>query len=149
MTMELLALSVGIGLVVSLLCTELFGVASGGLIVPGYMALHVMRPQHILTTLAVALATYGIVRLLSTFLVVYGRRRSALMILVGYIIGMLVSYWSAAWDHEFAAIGFVIPGLVAVWMDRQTVPQTLASLAIVVVLVRLILVLTVGTELTP
>lgn len=147
MTMELLALSVGIGLAVSLLCSELFGVASGGLIVPGYMALYIMRPLHILTTLAVALATYGIVRLLSTFLVVYGRRRTALMILVGYIIGMLVNYWSSAWGHELSAIGYVIPGLVAVWMDRQTVPQTLASLAIVVVLVRLILVLTVGTEL--
>lgn len=147
MTMELLALSVGIGLAVSLLCSELFGVASGGLIVPGYMALYIMRPLHIATTLAVALATYGIVRLLSTFLVVYGRRRTALMILVGYIIGMLVNYWSSAWGHELTAIGFVIPGLVAVWMDRQTVPQTLASLAIVVVLVRLILVLTVGTEL--
>ncbi|MBK8479724.1 MAG: poly-gamma-glutamate biosynthesis protein PgsC [Proteobacteria bacterium] len=145
--MELLALSVGIGLAVSLLCSELFGVASGGLIVPGYMALYIMRPLHILTTLAVALATYGIVRLLSTFLVVYGRRRTALMILVGYIIGMLVNYWSSAWGHELSAIGYVIPGLVAVWMDRQTVPQTLASLAIVVVLVRLILVLTVGTEL--
>ena len=37
--MEILAISVGIGLVVALLCTELFGIASSGMIVPGYMAL--------------------------------------------------------------------------------------------------------------
>jgi poly-gamma-glutamate biosynthesis protein PgsC/CapC len=145
--MELLALSVGIGLAVSLLCTELFGVASGGLIVPGYIALYIDKPLHILATLAVALATYAIVRVLSTFLVVYGRRRTALMILVGYILGMVVRDWSGLWGQEFSAIGFVIPGLIAVWMDRQTVLQTLASLVTVSVLVRLILILTVGTEL--
>lgn len=146
--MELLALSVGIGLAVSLLCTELFGVGSAGLVVPGYLALYLMHPGHVLVTLAVALATFGIVRLLSTVLVVYGRRRTALMILIGYILGMLTRQWSGGWGDEFAAIGFIIPGLIAIWMDRQTVAQTLASLVIVTGVVRLILILVVGAELT-
>jgi len=146
--MELLALSVGIGLAVSLLCTELFGIASGGLIVPGYMALYLDKPLHIGATIAVALATYLVVRVLSTFLVIYGRRRTALMILVGYLLGILFSNWSGLWGQEFATIGFVIPGLIAVWMDRQTVSQTLASLVTVAVVVRLVLVLAVGPELS-
>jgi poly-gamma-glutamate biosynthesis protein PgsC/CapC len=145
--MELLALSVGVGLAVALLCTELFGIASGGLIVPGYIALYIDRPLHIAATIVVALATYFIVQVLSTFLVVYGRRRTALMILIGYILGMAIRNWSGLWGHEFVAIGFVIPGLIAVWMDRQTVTQTLSSLAIVAIVVRLILILTVGAEL--
>lgn len=145
--MELLALSVGIGLAVSLLCTELFGIASGGLIVPGYIALYIDQPLHVLATVAVAFGTYLVVRTLSTFLVVYGRRRTALMILIGYILGMVVRSWSGLWGQEFAAIGFVIPGLIAVWMDRQTVLQTLASLVTVSTIVRLILILTVGAEL--
>jgi len=148
--MELLALSVGIGLAASMLCTELFGIASGGLIVPGYIALYMNRPLNVVATLVVALATYAVVRVLSTFLVVYGRRRTALMILIGYIIGMGVRNWAGTltWgDQEFTAIGFIIPGLIAVWMDRQTVLQTLASLLTVSVMVRLVLILTMGAEL--
>ena len=145
--MELLAISVGIGLVVALLCTELFGIASSGMIVPGYIALYLLKPWHLLATLLVALATFAAVKLLSTVLIVHGRRRTALMILIGYIIGMLTGQWFTAWNHELTVIGFVIPGLIAVWMDRQSVLQTLSSLALVSGIVRLVLVLTVGSEL--
>jgi poly-gamma-glutamate biosynthesis protein PgsC/CapC len=146
--METLALSVGIGLVVSLLFSELYGLASGGLIVPGYIALYVLQPWQLAATLGVALATYGVVRLLSTFLIVYGRRRTALMILIGYILGMLVRQSPWLGPQEFTVIGFVIPGLIAAWMDRQGVLQTLSSLVLCSVVVRLILVLAVGTELS-
>jgi poly-gamma-glutamate biosynthesis protein PgsC/CapC len=145
--MELLAISVGIGLVVALLCTELFGIASGGMIVPGYVALHLLQPWHLVATLGVALATYAIVRLLSTFLIIYGRRRTVLMILIAYVLGLLISQWSYLWVEELSVIGFIIPGLIAVWMDRQSVLQTLSALALVAVITRLILVLTVGAEL--
>jgi hypothetical protein len=33
--------------------------------------------------------------------------------------------------EEFAIIGYIIPGLIAIWMERQGVLQTLASLTIV------------------
>ena len=36
--MDLLPVSVGIGLAVSLLFSELFGLAAGGMVVPGYVA---------------------------------------------------------------------------------------------------------------
>jgi poly-gamma-glutamate biosynthesis protein PgsC/CapC len=144
--MEILAISVGIGLAVSLLLTELFGLASGGLIVPGYIALYLLEPWQILGTLAVAFATFGVVRLLSTFLIVYGRRRTALMILIGYLLGMLIRQMPWLGPEEFTVIGFVIPGLIAAWMDRQGVAQTLSALALSSVVVRLILILTVGVE---
>ncbi len=143
---ELLPLSVGIGLAVGLLSTEMLGIASGGLIVPGYLALYLTNPWAVASTLGVALATFGIVRVLSTFLIVYGRRRTALMILIGYCLGMLVRAWTSTAIDEFAVIGFVIPGLIAVWMDRQGLLQTLASLTIGSAIVRLVLVLFVGSE---
>lgn len=145
--MELLAVSVGIGLAVSLLFTELYGLASSGLIVPGYIALYLLQPWHILATLAVALATFGVVRLMSTFLIVYGRRRTALMVLLGYILGMMVSQTPWIGPDDFTVIGFVIPGLIATWMDRQGIVQTLSSLTLSSVTVRLILILSMGTEL--
>lgn len=145
--MELLPLSVGVGLAVSLLFTELFGIASAGLVVPGYLALSLNAPGDLIATVAVGLVTFAVVRVLGTFLVIYGRRRIALMILIGYMVGMLVRHWSGLWVQDFAVIGFIIPGLIAIWMDRQGMFETLASLAIVAVVVRLILILVVGVEL--
>ena len=144
---ELLPLSIGVGLAVGLLFTEKLGIAAGGLIVPGYMALFLTQPLTILTTLAVAVVTFGVVRSLSTFLVVYGRRRTALMILVGFLLGSMARHLVPTSDGELTVIGFIIPGLVAIWMDRQGVLQTLTSLAIVSVVVRLLLVLAVGSDL--
>lgn len=144
---ELLPLSVGVGLAVSLLFTELFGIASAGMVVPGYLALSLHNPGNLVATLAVALLTFAIVRVLGTFMIIYGRRRIALMILIGYMLGMLVQQWSGIWIQDFAVIGFIIPGLIAIWMDRQGMFETLASLAIVAVVVRLILILVVGVEL--
>jgi gamma-polyglutamate biosynthesis protein CapC len=144
---ELLPLSVGMGLAIGLIFTEVFGIASGGLIVPGYVALFMTRPLDIIATVAIGYATFITVRTLATFLVIYGRRRTAMMILVGYVFGMLVRDWAGFDSLEFAVIGFVIPGLIATWMDRQGVVQTIASLTIVSTVVRLALVLFVGDEL--
>lgn len=145
--MELLAISVGIGLVVGLLYTELFGIAPAGLIVPGYLALYLTEPRMLVATLTVALVTFGVVRLLSSFLLLHGRRRTALMILIGYALGMLVDEWAGSSGLSLDTIGLIIPGLIAVWMDRQTTAQTLSSLFLVALTVRLILILTVGVEL--
>ena len=38
-TLNLLALAIGVGLLLTLLVTEAFGIAAGGLVVPGYMTL--------------------------------------------------------------------------------------------------------------
>lgn len=145
--MELLPLAVGIGLIAGLLFTEFFGIATGGLIVPGYMALYLHHPLDIFATLCAAFITFGIVRALSTFMIVYGRRRTALMVLIGYIVGMLASEIPGTTQLEYDVIGFVIPGLIAIWLDRQGVLQTMASLTIVSIIVRLVLVLAVGREL--
>jgi len=143
---ELLPLAVGIGLVAGLMFTELFGIATGGLVVPGYLALYINHPLDIIVTLGAAFLTFGIVKVLAEFMIVYGRRRTALMILIGYIIGMLIAKWPGFTQIEYDVIGYVIPGLIAIWMDRQGVLQTLASLTIVTIVVRLILILLVGQE---
>lgn len=147
--MELLTIAVGVSVTVGLLFTELFGIATGGLIVPGYMAVYITQPVNILVTLGVSFATYGLVRALSTVLIVFGRRRTALMILSGYCLGLLTRYLPGLGDMDFNIIGYIIPGLIALWMDRQGVSQTLASLIIVTVIVRLIMLLVLGPEVFP
>jgi poly-gamma-glutamate biosynthesis protein PgsC/CapC len=173
MDLNLLALSIGIGLVVSLLFSELFGLAAGGLVVPGYVALYLSRPIDVATTLAAALLTFFLVRVASTFVIVYGRRRTALCILVGYGLGALLDAGVAAAFEASAeplvqtavvvptvaaaavpapmaldagVIGFIVPGLIAIWLDRQGVVPTLAALVTSAVVVRLVLILAVPED---
>ena len=75
--MEPLTVAIGLGRIVSLLFTEAFGLAAGGMIVPGYFALNFHRPLDIVLTLTVALAAYLVVHGISKFSIIYGRRRIA------------------------------------------------------------------------
>jgi poly-gamma-glutamate biosynthesis protein PgsC/CapC len=150
--LELLPLSIGIGLAVSLLFTELFGLAAGGMIVPGYLALYLMRPASVALTVGGGLLTFLIVHTLSSFMIVYGRRRTVLMILVGYLVGMVLrwalgSFFGGALD-EYDVIGYIIPGLIAIWLERQGILETLAALLTASVIVRLTLIGFAGLELT-
>lgn len=160
MELNLLALSIGIGLGVSLLFSELFGLAAGGLVVPGYIALYMTRPVDVAVTLVAALLTFFLIRIASTFVIIYGRRRTALMILVGYAVGVFLNGALAAlyevgaeslvpgrYVMEAGVIGYIVPGLIAIWLDRQGVVPTFAALVTSAVVVRLVLLLLVPQEL--
>jgi len=149
---ELLSLSIGLGLAVSLLFSELFGLAAGGMVVPGYIALGLSHPLDVLLTLIAGFVTFGIVHALSSIVIIYGKRRTVLMILVGYLLGVLVRNIVGAsavltGHSEFAVIGYIIPGLIAIWYDRQGVLETTSALLTAAVVVRLMLILFVGAEL--
>jgi gamma-polyglutamate biosynthesis protein CapC len=124
-------LVIGIGLVVSLLYSELFGVAPGGIIVPGYLALAISEPITVALTLGVALLTYFVVRVLGTIAIVYGRRRNVLAILIGFGLGALARTMVGAGapfgEFGIDVVGYVVPGLIAIWMDRQGVAVTVTS----------------------
>jgi poly-gamma-glutamate biosynthesis protein PgsC/CapC len=149
---ELLPLAIGIGLAVNLVFSELFGLAAGGMIVPGYLALSLTHPLDVVTTIGAGFVTYAIVHTLSSFIIVYGRRRTVLMILVGYLVGMAFR-WGAGWlgtiDVQMQVVGFIIPGLIAIWFERQGIVETLGALLTASVVVRLVLILFVGQELLP
>jgi poly-gamma-glutamate biosynthesis protein PgsC/CapC len=158
--MDLLAIAIGVGLAVSLLFSEMFGLAAGGMVVPGYFALHLDNPAGIILTIAAAIATYFIVHLLSMIVIIYGKRRTVLMILVGYVLRMFLDF--AALDSslafesfqssqllqssELVVIGYIIPGLIAIWIDRQGLVETISTLITASVVVRLILIIVFGTE---
>ena len=148
--LDLLTLSVGIGLAVSLLFSEMFAIAAGGMIVPGYLALSLTRPLDVALTIGAGFATYAIVQALSSFIIVYGRRRTVLMILVGYLVGTfirsVVGELASPTGGEIQVIGFIIPGLIAIWLDRQGIVETIAAMVTASVVVRLLLILIVGME---
>ncbi len=147
---ELLPLAVGVGLVASLLFAELFGLAAGGMIVPGYLALSLTRPLDVALTLTAGIATFAIVHTLASLLILYGRRLTVLTLLVGYLVGALLHSASADFvtpaGTELRLIGYVIPGLIALWLERQGIIETLSTLITASVVVRLVLV-ALGVEL--
>lgn len=162
--LNLLAMSIGIGLLFTLLLTEAFGLAAGGLVVPGYVALKLMQPFSVALTLLAAFLTFVAVRTLASFVVIYGRRKTALMILIGYLLGsffdlvvastLIMSSGAALAQAQaasgqpgayvdLAVIGYIIPGLIAIWFERQGVFRTLVGLFLAAVLVRLTLIVVV------
>ncbi len=144
--MDELTLSIGLGLAVSVLFSETFGIAAGGMIVPGYLALSLHQPLNLILTAAAALATFGIVRSLSMFMIVYGRRRTVLMIVVGFIVGGIATQLSPPnpMGETISVIGYIIPGLLAIWLERQGVIETFSAATAATILVRLLLILVGG-----
>lgn len=140
--------SLGLGLVISLVFSELFGLVAGGLVVPGYVALYLDRPIALLSTAIASFITLGVIKFLSYFLFVFGRRRMVLTIIIGFLAGWGLRSFSgpqvADLPLDLAPVGYIVPGLVGMHMDKQGILHTLTTLVIASVLVRLILVLVSG-----
>jgi len=153
--MDLMMMSIGLGLTVSLVFSELFAVNAGGLVSAGYLALYLNDPLRVIITLAASFLTLVIVRLLSRWIIIYGRRQIAAMILVGYLVvaglhfvATLAGAGTApgtAGENLLLPIGFVIPGLIAIWLERQGMIATVCSVLTCAVIVRLVLILIIGT----
>ena len=139
--------AVGLGVIVSLIFTELLGASAGGIVVPGYLALYLDRPVQILTTLLVALATWLLIRIISSFTILYGKRRMALSILLGFILGWVVTGMKLnVLSFNVESVGYIIPGLIANWLERQGVLKTMSTMIIAAVLVRITLMVLSGGE---
>jgi poly-gamma-glutamate biosynthesis protein PgsC/CapC len=141
-------LTIGLGVLTSLLFHEVFGAAAGGIVVPGYIAMHLHEPLRLLGTLIVAFVTYLAIRLIARFVFIYGRRRMVLAILLGFIFGyisrQMISYEMLSVDVRLEAIGFIIPGLIANWFERQGVVKTIATMMIAAPIVRVLVMLLTG-----
>jgi poly-gamma-glutamate biosynthesis protein PgsC/CapC len=135
-------LSLGAGLAAALGLAEAFSIAPGGYIVPGYIALNLDRPGRVIATVLVAMATLLVMTVVGRFVLLYGMRRFVLFLLVGFLLGIAYSsFVTHRYGDPMEAIGFVVPGLIAQWMDRQGVPSTLGSMALVGVVARLVVLL--------
>lgn len=134
--------AIAIGLIAGFFLYEWFGLSPGGFVVPGYVALFLDRPWALAATAVTCLLAWGVVRGLSHWLVIYGRRRFMLMVLAGFACQWLVELGGRALPAPLPqadVIGFIIPGLIANELDRQGVVSTFSALAILAVIVRLVL----------
>lgn len=130
-----------LGVVISLLMTELTGISPGGVIVPGYIALYLTAPLRLGATLLDGVLALGAVQLLSRYAVLFGRRRYAAFLLAGFLARVLMERLVPSLAPEaplLAAVGWLIPGILAADAHRQGPFRTLAALAAAALLVRLL-----------
>ena len=159
-------IAIGLGMLLGLILTESVGVTAGGIIVPGYIALNLHHPYLVLTTFLISLASVLLLRLLSRFIIIYGKRRLIFCVLLAFFIGAVVRelpyYWSVVYEEvdlywfqriivwlnnslsiitgtEMIFIGYLIPGLIASWMDRQGILVTMSTIIIISSLINLML----------
>ncbi len=141
-------IAVGLGIVLSLVFTETLGVTAGGVIVPGYIAIYLHDPIRILSTFGISLIVFIIVQGVGKLMLIYGKRRLVLSLLLGFFLGYASKLYLVYPDNNLnlAVIGNIIPGLIASWMDRQGVIRTLSVILITATIVQLFL-MTIGMEL--
>jgi gamma-polyglutamate biosynthesis protein CapC len=133
-----------IGLVVGFIYYEITGLSPGGVVAPGYIALYLGQPGKIGMTILIALAVRALVAAASKYFILYGRRKLLLALLLGFCCKMAIELWiqPAPWiGLDLQSIGYIIPGLIAHELSRQRTLATLASLAVVSVVVYAILLL--------
>ena len=144
---------IGIGMIMSFFMTETIGLAAGGIVVPGYIALLLHHPFQVIMTILVAWITFLLTKLISHFMLLYGRRLLVVAILIGYLLGYVSRLFPplvvAQLKLDIVTIGFVIPGLIAYWMSRQGVIETISTMVVAAVLTRFLVMIISGGLILP
>jgi len=134
--------SFGLGIALGFIFFELTGLTAGGIIVPGYIALYADNPLAILVTIFASLMAFLLVKFLSGYMIIFGRRRFLLMILTGFLIRILLDYLRFSYveqTFDLQVIGYIIPGLIANEFARQGILKTIMAMTIVSIVVYLLL----------
>jgi len=141
------ALTMTVGIAVTVVLLELTGMVAGGIIVPAYVSLILSSPISLGALLAMALAVMLALRLLAQVMPLYGTRRYGLSVLLGGVLnaGAQTMFTASALHFvlpiEWTAFGYLVPGLIAWHFDRQGIARTVLMIAIAAPLVRALVLL--------
>ena len=136
--------TVALSVILSFLVTELTGLLTGGMVSAGYLAFYFSEPMRILSTYLLSALIALILRLSREFLILYGRRRFMLSILLSilFVYALEKAYFILSpLSLDLRVIGYIIPGLIANDMEKQGVFRTSLALIIVTALVKLLSIL--------
>ena len=136
--------TVALSVILSFLVTELTGLLTGGMVSAGYLAFYFSEPMRILSTFLLSTLIALILRLSREFLILYGRRRFMLSILLSilFVYALEKAYFiMSPLSLDLRVIGYIIPGLIANDMEKQGIIRTSLALIIVTALVKLLSIL--------
>ena len=133
--------TVALSVIISFLTTELTGLLTGGMISAGYLAYWFGEPMRIVSTLLMSILFALIIRVSRHFLILYGRRRFMLSILLSIFGVYLVEksyFFVSEFSFDMRIIGYIIPGLIASDMEKQGILRTTLALSAVTIVVKLL-----------
>ena len=120
-----------IGISLSIIFADLFGIIPAGIIVPSFLALVFDQAVVLAGILLIAALSYLSVEWLSKHIILYGRRKFGAMILVSLLIKVGLVYIFNKLYLDFLILngmGIIIPGLIANSFERQGIVPTIASM---------------------
>ena len=137
--------AIGLSIILGFISTELLGLFTGGLVSAGYLAFFLEQPYRVASTLVLSLAVYGLTKLIGKAVILYGRRRFMLTVILGILLGWVYeshAYYLNGISQDLRIIGYMIPGRLANDMCKQGAWRTVLMAMVCALLIRLIL--TVG-----
>ena len=136
------ALVLMVGLVLSLLCSEIFGVSPGGIITPAYLAMVCDDVKIVLFIYLISVLSYAVVVFAQRFFILYGRRKFVFTIIVAVTLRAILGLVYPILPYEtlvLRGIGVVVPALLANQFSKQGILLTVGSSLVVTVLVVLVM----------
>ena len=131
------------GSIMSILFYEITEVSPGGIIVPAYVALYIESPEKILFTLGMSLLIVGILRGISPFLVLYGRRKFVFCIVISFLLRYFLQRLNLYFIEEqglyllsAGVIGTLISGILAQEMSRHGIVKTISAMMILAIFIK-------------
>lgn len=134
--------AVALSVILGFASVEFLGLLSGGIVSAGYLAFYLEQPFRIVSTLALAVLVCLLVKLLQNFMIIYGRRRFMVTILLSIILSTVIEgsfMITSGIAQDLRMIGYIIPGLIANDMEKQGIFKTLAMVVIISLTIYLIL----------
>lgn len=131
LTPEIAAIGIAIGLLFSLVCYLTTNLSPGGMITPGWLALTLVEDlQRAAMVVGVTVLTYVGTLLMQRFVILYGKRLFAAVVLLGVTLQatvMIVLSLEFPLMYANQTLGFIVPGLIAYQLVRQPKGPTLLA----------------------
>ncbi|MFE7134720.1 poly-gamma-glutamate biosynthesis protein PgsC/CapC [Streptomyces sp. NPDC057638] len=131
LTPEIAAVGIALGLLFSLVCYLTTNLSPGGMITPGWLALTLVEDlQRAAIVLGVTVLTYISTIIMQKFVILYGKRLFAAVVLTGVILQatvMIVMSLEFPLLYSNQTLGFIVPGLIAYQLVRQPKGPTLLA----------------------
>ncbi|GGS15761.1 MULTISPECIES: poly-gamma-glutamate biosynthesis protein PgsC/CapC [Streptomyces] len=131
LTPEIAAVGIALGLLFSLVCYLTTNLSPGGMITPGWLALTLVEDlQRAAMVVGVTVLTYVGTLLMQRFVILYGKRLFAAVVLLGVTLQatvMIVLSLEFPLMYSNQTLGFIVPGLIAYQLVRQPKGPTLLA----------------------
>ncbi|RSS82173.1 poly-gamma-glutamate biosynthesis protein PgsC/CapC [Streptomyces sp. WAC06614] len=131
LTPEIAAIGIALGLLFSLLCYLTTNLSPGGMITPGWLALTLVEDlQRAALVVGITVLTYVLTLLTQRFVILYGKRLFAAVVLIGVLLQatvVIVLQLEFPLLYANQTLGFIVPGLIAYQLVRQPKGATLLA----------------------